>query len=120
MPFGLCRVQHPDSLVDEAVSQSAGSRPEAPHSPPGGQEAEEAVGGMGEVTRNAECFACQSCVVDVLEGGERGVDDPLSCSHYALQGLPAGCSAAAVPHSDAAFQDALGGSTVEGVHDGDW
>ena len=62
----------------------------------------------------------QVCVVDVLEGGERGADDPLSCSHYALQGLPAGCSAAAVPHSDAAGQDALCGSTVEGVYDGDW
>ena len=50
----------------------------------------------------------------------RGADNPLSCSHYALQGFPAGCSAAAVPHSDAAGQDALGGSTLEVVHDGDW
>ena len=69
---------------------------------------------MGEVTCNAERFADQVCVVDVLVGGERGADDPLSCSHYALQqGLPAGCSAAAVRHSDAAGQDALGGSTVK-------
>ena len=50
----------------------------------------------------------------------RGTDDPLSCSYYALQGLLAGYSAAAVPHSDAAGQDALGGSKVEGVHDADW
>ena len=73
---------------------------------------------MGGVARNAECFAGQACIVDVLDGGEGGTNDLLSCSHYALQGLPTGCSAAAVPHSDAAGQDALGGSLVEGAHDG--
>ena len=96
-------VQHPDGLVDETVSQSAGSRPEAPHSPPGGQEAEEAVVGMGGVARNAEYFAGQVCAVNVLEGGQGGTDDLLSCSRCALQGLPAGCSAA-IPHSDAAVK----------------
>ena len=53
-----------------------------------------------------------------LGGRGGGTDDLLSCSHYALQGSPTGCSAAAVPHSDAAGQDALGGSPVEGAHDG--
>ena len=100
-------VQHPDGLVDEAVSQSAGSGLEAPHSPPRGQEVLEAVGGVVGV--DVECFAGQSCAVNVLKGGEGGTDDPLSCSYYALQGLPAGYSPAAVPHSDAAGQDALGG-----------
>ena len=47
-------VQLPDGLMDEAVSQSASSGPEAPHSPPGGQEVEQAVGGMGGVIHNAE------------------------------------------------------------------
>ena len=60
----------------------------------------------------------KACIVDLLEGGEGGTDDLLSCSHYALQGPPTGCSAAAVPHSGAAGQDALGGSPVEGAHDG--
>ena len=63
-------VQHPDGLVDESVSQSAGSGLEAWRSPPGGQEAEEAVGGMDVVTCSAECFAGQACAVNVLEGGE--------------------------------------------------
>lgn len=46
-------VQHSDGPVDEAVSQSAGSGPEA----------EEAVGGMGGVTHRAECFVGQACAV---------------------------------------------------------
>lgn len=35
--------------MDKTVSESAGSRPVAPHSPSRGQEAEEAVGGIVEV-----------------------------------------------------------------------
>lgn len=54
----------------------------------------------------------------VLEGGNGSTDDLPSCSHYMLQGLPAGCGAAAVPHSDAAGQDALGGPAVESRQDG--
>ncbi len=61
--------------------------------------------------------------VDVLEGGERDTNDLLSCSHYPLKGLAAGRVAAgrvagAIPHSDAASQDALDGASVEGAHDG--
>ncbi len=52
--------------------------------------------------------------VDVLEGGERDT----SCSHYPLKGLAAGRVAGAIPHSDAASQDALDGASVEGAHDG--
>ena len=70
-------------LVDETVSQSAASCPKDPHSPPRGQ-AEEAVDGMSGVTRTAECFAGQACVVDVPDGGKGGTDDLFSCSHYAL------------------------------------
>ncbi len=44
--------------------------------------------------------------VDVLEGGERDTNNLLSCV------------AGAVPHSDAASQDALDGASVEGAHDG--
>ncbi|XP_027146943.1 LOW QUALITY PROTEIN: olfactory receptor 1D2-like [Larimichthys crocea] len=40
----------------------------------------------------------------------------LACTTSIANGLPAGCSAAAEPHSDAADQDALGGSTVKRVH----
>jgi len=68
-------VQHFDNLIDETVSQSAGSRLEAPHAPLGGQGTEEAVDGMGGVTRNGECFAGQAGVVGVLDGGKRGTDD---------------------------------------------
>jgi len=93
--------------MDETVYQSAGSRLEAPHSRPRGKGAEEAVDGMGGVTRNTECFTGQVCVVDVLDGEMEGTDDLLSCSRYALQGFLVGCGEAVVPHSDAAGQNAL-------------
>ncbi len=50
----------------------------------------------------------------------RETNDLLSCSHYALMSLVAGCVASAIPHSDAASQDALDGASVEGAHDGGW
>ena len=64
-------------------------------------------------------LASQACYVSVVDGWEGGTDDLLSCSHCALQGLTAECCAAAIPHSEAAGQDALNGPTVEGEHDGD-
>ncbi len=73
---------------------------------------------MGGITCNAEGFAGETGAVDVLEGGERDTNDLLSCSHYPLKGLAAGCVAGAIPHSDAASQDALDGASVEGAHDG--
>ncbi len=57
-------------------------------------------------------------VVNVLERGERDTNDLLSCSHYPLKGLAAGRVAGAIPHSDAASQNALDGASVEGAHDG--
>ncbi len=45
--------------------------------------------------------------LDVLEGGERDTNDLLNCSHYPLKGLAAGRVAGAIPHSDAASQNAL-------------
>ncbi len=55
---------------------------------------------MGGITCNAEGFAGETGVVDVLEGGERDTN------------------AGAIPHSDAASQNALDGASVEGAHDG--
>ncbi len=75
---------------------------------------------VGRSTCNAEGFAGETGVVDVLEGGERDTNDLLSCSHYPLKGLAAGRVAGAIPHSDAASQDALDGASVEGAHDGGW
>ncbi len=75
---------------------------------------------MGGITCNAEGFADKTGAVNVLEGGERDTNDLLSCSHYALKGLAAGCVASAMPHSDAASQDALDGASVEAAHDGGW
>ncbi len=66
---------------------------------------------MGGITCNAEGFAGETGAVDALERGERDTNDLLSCSHYPLKGL-------AIPHSDAASQDALDGASVEGAHDG--
>ncbi len=62
---------------------------------------------MGGITCNAEGFAGETGAVDVLEGGEGDTNDLLSCSHYPLKGLAAGRVAGAIPHSDAARQDAL-------------
>ena len=45
-------------------------------------------------------------MVNVQEGGKRDTDDPLSCSHGALQGL-------AASHGDASGQDALNGGFVQ-------
>ncbi len=73
---------------------------------------------MGGITCNAEGFAGETGAVDVLEGGERDTNDLLSCSHYPLKGLAAGRVAGAIPHSDAASQDALDGASVESAHDG--
>ncbi len=102
----------------EAVLQSAGPRLETPQSPPWWQQTEEAVCRVGGITCNAEGFAGETGAVDVLEGGERDTNDLLSCSHYPLKGLAAGRVAGAIPHSDAASQDALDGASVEGAHDG--
>ncbi len=112
------QVQLPDSLMDEAVLQSAGPRLETPQSPPWWQQTEEAVCRVGGITCNAEGFAGETGAVDVLEGGERDTNDLLSCSHYPLKGLVAGRVAGAIPHSDAASQDALDGASVESAHDG--
>ncbi len=73
---------------------------------------------MGGITCNAEGFAGETGAVDVLEGGERDTNDLLSCSHYPLKGLAVGRVAGAIPHSDAASQDALDGASVESAHDG--
>ncbi len=73
---------------------------------------------MGGITCNVEGFAGETGAVDVLEGGERDTNDLLSCSHYPLKGLAAGRVAGAIPHSDAASQNALDGASVEGAHDG--
>ncbi len=70
---------------------------------------------MGGITCNVEGFAGETGAVDVLEGGERDTNDLLSCSHYPLKGLAAGRVAGAIPHSDAASQNALDGAS-EKVH----
>ncbi len=111
-------IQLPDSLMDEAVLQSAGPRLETPQSPPWWQQTEEAMWRVGGIICNAEGFSGETGAVDALEGGERYTNNLLSCSHYPLKGLAAGCVAGAIPHSDAASQDALDGASVEGTHDG--
>ncbi len=93
----------------QTVLQSAGPRLETPQS-----DWRSCV--TGGITCNAEGFAGETGAVDVLEGGER--HHLLSCSHYPLKGLAAGHVAGAIPHSDAASQDALDGASVEGAHDG--
>ncbi|KAI4890330.1 hypothetical protein NFI96_018353, partial [Prochilodus magdalenae] len=61
-----------------------------------------------------------TCGVNVRDGEERDTDDLLSCPHYPLQGLAIRCGAVPKPGSDAAAQDALDGSSVEGGEDGRW
>ncbi|KAI4898649.1 hypothetical protein NFI96_026010, partial [Prochilodus magdalenae] len=61
-----------------------------------------------------------ACGVNVRDGGERDTNDLLSHAHYSLQGLAIDCGAVPKPGSDAAAQDALDGSSVEGGEDGRW
>ncbi|KAI3364103.1 hypothetical protein L3Q82_010929 [Scortum barcoo] len=73
---------------------------------------------VGGVPRDAEGFTGEARGVNVLQGGERGTDDLLSCSHDALEGLSAGRGAGAIQHGDATGQDAFDGASVEGGVDG--
>ena len=61
------------------------------------------------VAQNRGRFEGEVGVINVLQEGERGTNDPSSCVHDALQGFP---------HSDTAGQDALNGALVESAHDG--
>ncbi len=75
------------------------------------------VGWVG-ITCNAEGFAGETGAVECPGGrGERDTNNLLSCSHYPLEGLAVGRVAGAIPHSDAAGQDALDGASVEGAHE---
>ncbi len=85
---------------------------------PDGSRLKKVVCRVGGITCNAEGFAGETGVVNFLEGGERDTNDLLSCSHYPLKGLAEGRVAGAIPHSDAASQNALDGASVEGAHDG--
>ena len=67
---------------------------------------------------NAGCFAGEAGSIEVQEGGEWDADDPTSSLHCALQGLAVDCSAAPIPHSDAAGQNDLDGASVEGAQEG--
>ncbi len=74
---------------------------------------------MGSITCNAEGFAGEMGAVDVLEGGERDTNDLLKLLSLSVEGnLWPGRVAGAIPHSDAASQNALDGASVEGAHDG--
>ncbi len=89
-------VQLPDSLMDEAVLQSAGPRLETPQSPPWWQQTEEAVCRVGGITCNAEGFAGETGAVVVLEGGERDTNDLRSLLYVTvrlLQSVSVCCAA---------------------------
>ncbi|KAI4894998.1 hypothetical protein NFI96_032189 [Prochilodus magdalenae] len=68
--------------------------------------------------RNKLLILFYECGVNVHDGGKRDTADLLSCPHYSLQGLAIRCGAVPKPGSDAAAQDALDGSSVEGGEDG--
>lgn len=114
------RVQHPDSLVDKAVCESYGVDPGPQYFLPEGRRLKWECDGVGGVTSNADSSAGEVGVEDVCEGGQSGTNDLPGCIHCVLQSLPAGGSAASVPHSDAASDDTLSGASVERAHDGGW
>ncbi len=51
-------------------------------------------------------------------GEVEGHNDFCSCVHYTLEGLAVCCTKVPIPDSDAAGQDTLNGSPVEGGEDG--
>lgn len=57
---------------------------------------------------------------NVCEGGQRGTNDFTGCLHNALQNFLAGGSAASVPCSDVAGEDALNWALIESAHLGGW
>ncbi|KAK1803163.1 hypothetical protein P4O66_021690 [Electrophorus voltai] len=59
-----------------------------------------------------------ACYVDVHDGGKRDPNDLLSCSHYCLEGLAVKGAAVPKPGNDAAAQDALYSTSIEGSEDG--
>ena len=63
--------------------------------------------GVAGVAHNGGHFAGEVGVINVLQEGEWGINDPSSCVHDALQGFPVLVGAAPTPHSD----------TVTGVSD---
>ncbi len=64
------------------------------------------------ISCNAEGFAGETGAVNVLEGGERETPTIFSADLTMCW--------RAIPHSDAASQNALDGASVEGAHDGGW
>lgn len=63
-------------------------------------------------------FSGEAGVAEVLKGGAKDDNDLFSCSHYAVKHVPAGGSAGAAPHSDAAGQDSLNYASEEGADNG--
>lgn len=58
-----------------------------------------------------------SAVVDALQRGQWCPDDPLSALDHSLQAFAVHGCGAAVPHSDAAGQNALNNAAVEVAED---
>ena len=74
--------------------------------------------GVAGVAHNCGGFAGEAGVINVLQRGEWGTNDPSSCVHDALQSFPVVVGAAPAPHSDTAGQNALNGAPVESAQDG--
>lgn len=55
-------------------------------------------------------------LANVLNDGENGIDQLLSCFHYALEVPSARCSSGSVPHRDADGQGALCCVSIKGAH----
>ena len=72
---------------------------------------------MNGITHFAEWFGVETGGLNVVKGGERGINKLCSCSDYALQGLAAGSGVGTVLHRDTASQGTLNDASEKGAHD---
>ena len=81
------------------------------------QHLEQTVVGMVRIVHDTTGFVDTALIVQGLDWGEIASTDAFGCPHNPLQGLAIEVSAAAIPGSEAASQDALLGVSVESSED---
>lgn len=68
---------------------------------------------VGGFLQDGGSSTADSAVIDVLQRGQWSPGDLLSSLHHSLKAFVVHLSSAAVPHGDAAVQDALNNAAVE-------
>ena len=110
-------VYQPDSIGEEAVFHSGGSRQDAEQPPVWGEGAKQSMCGVGGVSHDAGSSVSASADVDVWEGWKAASGDLLWRLYYPLLCLLLCLGAAAVPDCDVGGQYTLHHTSAEGAED---